>query len=178
VNALFDAGLAAEHCLETVRRLSDAEVPTEGLAEFVPAARRLWVIPRPATMRAIDEVWRLGRLLLGHSGALYATGRTTRAAERGRPGYQSLSREERKEIAAAALQGSYPLGATVNFDAAPLSLDDEFLRALDATAPLGLDGNTLRVRWRAGAALAAAPTLEQYLRERSELLINPPLGST
>ena len=178
MNALFNDALAAEHCRETARRLTEAEVPTEGLAEFVPASRRLWVFPRPATMRAIDEVWRLGRLLLGLSGELYAAGRTTRAAERGRPGYQSLSREERKEIAAAALHGGYPVGATVNFDAAPLSLAAEFLRALDATSPLGLDGSTLRVRWRAGAALAEAPTLEHYLRERSELLIKPPLGAT
>lgn len=164
-------------CHDLARRLEGAEVPTEGLAAFVAATRRLWLLPKPATMRPIDEVWRLGRLLLGRSGELYAAGRTTRAAERGRPGYQSLSREERRDVAAAALHGGYPTGATVNFGAVPLKFDEASLLALDERAPIGVDGDVLRVRWREGAELSGAPTLEQYLNERAELLINPPLGA-
>jgi hypothetical protein len=34
------------------------------------------------------------------------------------------------------------------------------------------------VRWRAGAPLESAPTLEQYLAERVGLLVDPPLGAT
>ena len=74
---------------------------TEGLAEYVPAGHRLLVLPRAATMRPLGESWRLGSLLLDGEGSLYAAGRATRAAERGRPGYQSTSREQRREIAAA-----------------------------------------------------------------------------
>lgn len=168
---------AARACAETVDALRIAGVEPEGLAEFVPAGRRLLVLPKPATMRPLGEVWRLGALLLGTDGRLWAAGRATRAAERGRVGYQSLSREERLDLAAAALHGGYPAGAAVNFDAAPLPIDEASLRALGPDAPIGLSGGELRVRWRAGTSLEGAQTLGQYLRERAGLLIEPPLGA-
>lgn len=185
----------------------------EGLAELVPAGRRLLVFPRPATMRPLGEVWRLGVLLLDAEGRLYAAGRATRAAERGRVGYQSVSREERRELAAAALRGGYPEGAPVNFDVTPIALDDvdaagtagaagaghtagtrgpSGTRSLadprspadpvalghDPDGPVGYADEMLRVRWRAGAPLEGAPPLAQYLRERVDLLVDPPLGAT
>lgn len=157
-----------------MRRLREAGAAPEALAELVPEGRRLIVLRRPAHMRPLGEVWRLGVLLLGTDGRLYASGRATRAAERGRVGYQSTSREERRELAAAALRGGYPEGAPVNFDAVPLPLGG----ALGPGAPIGFSGGEIRVRWRAGASLDGAQTLAQYLEERVGLLVDPPLGAT
>ena len=129
-------------------------------------------------MRPIGEVWRLGVLLLDTSGALWAAGQATRAAERGRVGYQSVSREHRRDIAAAGLRGGYAVGTPVNFDAMPLPLSETAVRELGDDSPLGWAGGQVRVRWRAGATLEGAATLEQYLGERAELLIHPPLAAT
>lgn len=165
-------------CLACAGRLQAAGVAPEALAEYVPAGRRFGLLPRPATMRPLGEVWRLGSLLLGTDGRLYAAGRATRAAERGRVGYQSVSREERRDLAAAALHGGFPVGAAVNFDAVPVPNDEAELRGQGPDFPLGVSGGELRVRWRAGAPLEGAATLEQYLAERVELLIHPPLAAT
>lgn len=168
---------ATRACNNTVDALLRAGVPAEALAEFFPEGRRFLVLPRPATMRAIGEAWRLGTLLLDTTGGLWAAGRATRATERGRPGYQSDSREERRDLAAAALRGGYPAGTSVNFDARPLSLDEASVRAQSEHSPIAWNEGEIRVRWRAGATLEGAPTLAHYLSERAELLINPPLAS-
>lgn len=173
---------AVRDCLAAAGRLQAAGVAPEALAEYVPAGRRLLVFSRPATMRPLGEVWRLGTLLLGTDGTLHAVGRATRAAERGRPGYQSASREERRELAAAALHGGYPAGAPVNFDAQPIQLADLVARqnpaSEAASLPIGVRDGEFRVRWRPQAPLEGAATLEQYLAERVELLVNPPLAAT
>lgn len=174
-----DQGLAAaaEHaaraCSEAAAALAAAGIEPEALAEYV-APRRVLFVTRPATMRQLGEVWRLGVLLLGTDARLYAVGRATRAAERGRPGYQSVSREERREIAAAALRGGYEAGASVNFDARPIPLDADGVASLASDLPVGAADGELRVRWRPGAPLAGAPTLTDYLAERVGLLIDPP----
>lgn len=166
---------AAAACSRAVHRLRDAGVAPEALAHLEPAGRRLLVFPRAPRMRRVGEVWRLGVLLLDTDARLYVAGRLTRAAERGRLGYQSLSLEERRDVAAAALRGGFPAGAAVNFDARMLSLD-----APDSVSgsPLGYDQGAIRVRWHPSAPLQGAPTLEQYLAERVDLLIDPPLRST
>lgn len=161
----------------TVARLAAAEAGAEQLAEFVPAGRRFRVFPRPATMLPQGEVWRLGVLLLARSGDLFALGQLTRAAERGRVGYQSSSREERRDLAAAALRGGYPVGTPVNFNATPLPFDEARLAELGGACPLGIADGSLRVRWRAGASLAGAPTLARYLAERADLLLDPPFAA-
>ncbi|RGE18967.1 hypothetical protein [Leucobacter sp. wl10] len=181
-----EAGRAAAEratlaCATAVAHLRAGGVPVESLAEYV-ASRRVLLWTRPATMRPLGEVWRIGSLLLGTDGDLYALGKATRAAERGRPGYQSASREERREIAAAALRGGYPAGAPVNFDAQRIPLSSEGDGAprtgSDAAAsrelPVGYADGEFRVRWRAGAPLAGAPTLAAFLRERVDLLLHPP----
>lgn len=170
-----DRAVAA--CLATVSALQQAGVPSEALAEYVAPGRRLGIFPKPATMRHLGHVWRLGVLLLDTDGALYGLGRATRAAERGRPGYQSVSREQRRDLAAAALRGGHPEGTAVNFDAVPLPLSATGLAGLPEGAPIGLSEDEVRVRWRAGAPLSGAQSLEHYLRERAELLINPPFGA-
>ena len=177
---------AMRDSLAAVGRLQAAGVEPEALAEFVPAGRRWLVLPRAATMRPLGEVWRLGALLLGTDGTLYAAGRATRAAERGRPGYQSASREERRELAAAALPGGYPAGTPVNFDVTQIRLVELVTRhdppepeaPAEHPLPLGVHDGELRVRWRPGASLDGAATLDAYLAERVELLVNPPLATT
>ena len=176
---------AVRACREAAARLALAGVPPEALAEFVPAGRRFGVLPRAATMRPLGEVWRLGALLLDADGGLFAAGRATRAQERGRPGYQSASREARRDIAAAALHGGYPAGTPVNFDARPLPLAELARRHDSAQAapvteeelPLGVHEGEFRVRWRAGASIAGAQTLDAYLAERVDLLIHPPFAA-
>lgn len=188
---------AATACRHAAERLATGDVATEALAEYVPPRKRL-LGTKKATMRPLGEVWRLGTILLATDGALFALGGLTRAEERGRPGYQSLSREARREIAAAALRGGYAAGTPVNFDATPIlhsvtssgtepePLDDARSAppqssspdaSANAELPVGLHDGELRVRWRAGAPLTGAPTLASYLEERVGLLLHPPLGA-
>jgi len=181
-----DAGFSAavararEACITAAAALRDANIPPQALAEYVAPRRVLLLFTRPATMRRVGEVWRLGGLLLSTDGQLYASGRATRAAERGRPGYQSLSREERREIAAAALRGGFAAGESVNFDAEGIPLDPASTPALSPAtlaspdSPVGYADGEVRVRWRAGAPLTGAPTLATFLADRSALLIEPP----
>ncbi len=199
---------AARSCAASASALHNAGVQPEALAEFVPEGRRLRVLRRPATMRPLGRVWRLGALLLGtyetnaHETSaheidaeeinaasahpmLFAAGRATRAAERGRPNFQDVSREGRRELAAAALRGGYPVGTPVNFDATPLPLEAEALLALGSDSPIGVHGDEtsvhdteIRVRWRPGSSWDDAPTLERYLEERVGLLVDPPFTST
>ena len=163
-------------CDATVTSLQAAGIAPKALANLVPE-RRVMFITKRATMQQLGEVWRLGTLLLGTDGALYAQGRSTRSRERGRPSYQSESREERRDIAAAALRGGYEEGSPVNFDASLLlaasaAVPDQF--AASTSSPVGLFDGEVRVRWRAGAPLAGASTLSAFLAERAGLLINPP----
>lgn len=177
-----DLGAAVERaraaCIATAQRLAASSVPREFLAEYVPP-RRGFLRLKPATMHPLDEVWRIGALLLAESGDLYELGHATRAAERGRPGYQSVSREERREIAAAALRGGYTIGDAVNYDAAPILLDAASATAraaLSGDGPVGFHSGEIRVRWRVGAPLTGAPTLDAFLAERAGLLITPPFS--
>ncbi|MBL3698856.1 hypothetical protein [Leucobacter luti] len=167
---------AADACASTAASLAAAGVASEHLAELL-APKRVLLWTRPARMQQRGRVWRIGTLLLGDDGALYAASRATRAAERGRPGYQSVSREERREIAAAALRGGFEPGTAVNFDATPIPLsaaDPEAATALgDPALPVGFADGEVRVRWRAGAPLSGAPSLAEFLTDRTELLRTP-----
>ena len=171
-NLALAAGNAARACAEAVERLVAAGIKPEGLADYVER-RRVLLISRAATMRPLGEVWRVGTLLLSADGRLFRAGAATRARERGRPSYQSESREARREIAAAALRGGYHVGAAVNYDAQEIELTADGLATLGSDDPVGVAGGEVRVRWRAGASLDGAPTLAQYLTERVGLLIHP-----
>ncbi|GAA1623630.1 hypothetical protein [Leucobacter chromiireducens] len=178
----FEAALsrATDACADTAAGLAAAGIPPEHLARVV-TPRKILLWARPDTMQEFGSAWRLGTVLLGTDARLYAAGRATRAAERGRPGYQSVSREERREIAAAALRGGIPAGEPVNFDATPIPLrDSEILPdarlaelLADPELPVGYSAGEIRVRWRAGAPLEGAPSLADFLRERAELLRHP-----
>lgn len=162
-------GRARDAIAEATQRLEDAGVPREHVAAYVPPRRRLLRTQR-ATMTPISEAWRVGSILLAPDGQLRAVGSCTRAAERGRPGYQDLAHEERKELAAAAVQGGFPVGTPVNYDTVPLALDT-LAEDEHPTRPIGIADREVRVRWRPGAPLADAPTLAAFLRERVSLLI-------
>jgi hypothetical protein len=162
---------AQRDCVEAATTLHDASVTPQALATFLPA-RRAFLRTKPASFQPLGEVWRLGVLLLNADGELYAAGPATRSAERGRPGYQSSSREERREIAAAALKARYPVGTPVNYGALPLPLTEETFTHTAEDLPLALSEGEVRVRWRAGASLQGAPTLQGYLSDRVALLVN------
>ncbi|MEJ6488338.1 hypothetical protein PQI23_01200 [Leucobacter sp. USCH14] len=177
----FEAAVerARAACVATAARLTASAVAREYLAEYVPPRRR-FLRMKPAAMRPMGEAWRIGALLLTASGELFELGHATRAAERGRPGYQSVSREERREIAASALRGGYAVGDAVNYDAVPVPLDaasPATRAALSGDGAVGFEAGEVRVRWRAGAPLSGAPALSTFLSERANLLIDPPFGA-
>ena len=165
-----------------VDQLRTANAPTQALAESVPEGRRLWVVRRPATMRPLGRVWRLGVFLLAAEDpaglvagpALLTAGPVTTARERGRLGYQSRSLEERRDVQAAAFRGGYPPGEPVTFGAEPIDLA---ACAAACAAGSDLDAGSLLVRsgvplarWRADADAGSCPPLDRYLAERIELL--------
>ncbi len=168
--------LAAARALvsRTAEALAAAGARDEALAEFV-AARRVLMVQRPAAMRPLGRVWRLGVLLLGRDGGLRATGAITRAVEPGHPGHVSVSAEDRREHRAAAFRGPFAPGETVNYDTTPIPLDADALRA--SPGPLLLRDGRLLVRWSASLGDDAAADFEPYLLERADLLLHPPEGT-
>lgn len=176
VDAAWERAHAA--CALSAAQLQEAGIAPDALAEYVPEhGSFLW--RRKATMKPLGETWRLGTLLVATDGALYAHGHSTRAAERGRPSFQSESREERREIAAAALRGGFAVGTPVDFDAELLisaAGDPVDFSRTPRELPIGFSEGEVRVRWRAGVPLAGAQTLAAFLAERVGLLIDPPFG--
>jgi hypothetical protein len=157
-----------------VERLSAAGARTEALAQYVPEHRTL-LIKRNAVMTPIGRVWRLGVFLLGEDGTLYRTGSLTRAVEPGRPAYQSLSAETRREYRAAASRGKFTEGESVNYDAEVIELTAEALH--DAGGPLFLHAGAALVRWNPRATADTATRFSAYLADRVELAVNPPAGA-
>jgi hypothetical protein len=152
-------------------RLSAAGARDEVLASLVH--RRI----RGDAFIAVERVWRLGVLLLGRSGALYATGTTFRIDELTFDNHQSNLAAARREYRAAALRAGFPPGETINFEAKPIVLDAALLDAAPAASggPVILGPDGVQVRWsRTSDALAP---FESYLAERAELLADPPAGA-
>ena len=98
-----------------------------------------------------------------------------RATPPGRAQYQSISAETRRAYRAAAERGHFAPGDTVNFDAAPIDLDADALRA--SRGPLLLRDGRVLVRWSAAVADADARDFVPYLTERVDLLAHPPEGA-
>jgi len=157
---------AREAIAQAAKRLTEADARDEVLATL--AHRRL----RGDTFVTVERVWRLGVLLLGRSGALYATGTTFRIDELTFDNHQSNLAAARREYRAAGLRAGFRPGETVNFDAEPIVLD----AALAGSAgPVILNTDGLQVRWST-ASTALAP-FGTYLAERVELLADPPQGA-
>ncbi|MEL4318178.1 hypothetical protein WJX64_04105 [Leifsonia sp. YIM 134122] len=159
---------------DAASRLALAGARDEALGEYVPARRKL-LVTRRAVMVPRGRVWRLGVLLIDPDGAVYREGLTTRAVPPGRTQYQSESAEVRRAYRDAAFRGRFSEGETVNFDATPIVLDAAELRA--STGVLFVRGDEPLVRWSATAGDDAAIPLERYLRDRVDLLVNPPAGA-
>jgi hypothetical protein len=157
---------------DALRRLVEAGARDEARAVLVPRRRSLG-IPREPVLKPAGRVWRLGVLLLGTDGTLYATGRLVRATPPGRTQYVSVSAETRRAYRAAAERGHFRDGETVDFDAPPIDLTAESLRA--SAGPLVLrDGRPL-VRWSASSDQTV--DFHAYLAERVDLLAHPPEGA-
>jgi hypothetical protein len=160
---------------DTVTTLTGAGATDEALADFVPP-RKVLLIERPAVMRPLGRVWRLGVFLIDADARLLATGSIVRAVEPGHRGHVAIATEDRREHRAAAFRGPFARGETVNYDAAPIDIDPESLR--DASGPLFLHDGRALVRWTSAAfADASAIEFERYLAERVELLAHPPEGA-
>lgn len=154
-----------------VGELSAADAPDEALAEWMPR-RRLLGVPRAPVLRARGRVWRLGVLLLGRDGELYAAGVTTRVTEPGRPQNLHGSVEQRRAHRAAALRAGYRVGDVVNHAATPIRWDARALS--DPDGRVVLRGDTVWVRW---SRVGEPVPFEDYLAERIVLLEHPPEGA-
>lgn len=157
---------------EAVRQLTEAGARDEARAVLVPR-RRTFGIPREPVLRPEGRVWRLGVLLLGGDGTLYATGQLVRATPPGRTQYVSVSAETRRAYRAAAERGHFRDGETVDFDAPEIELTVAALRS--ATGPLLLRDGEALVRWSASSEQTVA--FAGYLAERVDLLAHPPQGA-
>ena len=156
------AGLA-----DATERLRASNARDEVLAALVH--RRL----RGDTFVLVERVWRLGVLLLGRSGTLYATGTTFRIAQLTFDNHQSNLAAARREYRAAALRAGFKPGETVNFDAQIIELTKSGLDA--ASGPVILTPDGLRVRW--SPTSDSLVPFDSYLAERVELLADPPAGA-
>ncbi|MFC9560594.1 hypothetical protein [Agromyces sp. NPDC056965] len=145
----------------------------EALAEYVPERRTLG-ISRAARMTPLGRVWRLGVLLVGADGRLFATGRVVRAERPVRRSTPAAAIAEQRAFAAAAAKGGFAEGETVNFGAVPI--DPVELVRSGASGALVVVGDELFVRWSPAQPGALTP-LDRYLADRVELLANPPSGS-
>lgn len=151
-----------------VEQLSASGARDELLVDLV---RPRWLGVRLAPrLDTVERVWRLGVLLLGHSGALYATGTTLRVSEPRHPNAQSRLAEDRRELRAIALKSGISGGETINLDARDIPID-----ALGPdTRPIAKTEAGYLVAWAAGSDLTP---LAAYLDERIALLVDPPQGA-
>lgn len=152
----------------TIERLEVMGIADEAIATLRPA-RRVALIPRPAVMDADGRAWRLGVLLLGREGRLFATGGITRAVELTHETvYMNAEAMHRRELRLAATRGGFALGDTVNFDVTEIALD---AASLDTeTGPLSLRAGTVMVRWVVGEGDTGLTCLDSYLLERTNIL--------
>lgn len=160
---------------EAIERLRAADARDEALATFSPAGRRALVFTKSARMHPAGRVWRLGVFLLDGEGTLRATASFTRAVEQGRSNHQSASAEVRREYRAAASNGPFPAGESINFDAEVIPLEADYLSV--STGPLFLRDGRALVRWSGAADDDAAVEFAAYLADRIDLLVNPPEGA-
>lgn len=156
------------------KELASAGAKDELLAELTER-RLLLGLARPPVFVPRGRVWRLGVLLLGHDLSLYATGLITRVTDAARPTFQSNAAEERRGYRALALRSGLPKGETVNFNAPLITLEASTLR--ESTGPLFLRDDQPFVRWSHSLGGVMTMGLDNYLRDRVELLVNPPEGA-
>ena len=151
-----------------VAQLTAAGARDEALVEY---ARPRWAGLRLAPkLTTIARVWRLGVLLLGQDGALYATGTTLRVSEPRHPNAQSSLAEQRRELRAIALRSGIAAGDTVNLDARDIRFDS----LTPQTRPIARVDSRLVVQWSPNSD--DLTPFESYIAERVALLTDPPAG--
>ena len=160
---------AVAHAVAT---LTVTAARTETLAVYRPPRRTL-LVPRRASFVEVGPVWRLGVLLLGSDGALFATGSVTRARDPKPTNHTSQSAEERRELREAALRAGYGPHDAVNYDAIPLRLD----ATLGTLGPLVLREGQLTVSWNGSRTSDSLRPFAGYLAERVDLAVHPPEGA-
>lgn len=155
---------------ETAQRLAAAGARDEALARYEEPKPLLGVVQRRPTMRPLGRAWRMGALLLGRDGSVWQTGVSTRVTEPGRPQHHTASVEQRRAYRAAAIQGGFSMGDTVNHGVVPIALDETLI---DSGGALFVRGGEAWVRW----GLDAPVPLERYLADLADLLLHPPQGA-
>jgi len=163
--AVTAAATLAELLRRTAAELDGRHARDEALAT-VKASRRLLLVQTSASMQPAGRAWRLGVLLLGRDGEVWATGRITRATEPKKEQGLSASVEERRDARRAASK-KFTEGEVVNFGHVRLPLDAESLRRGAADPLLLRDGDVL-VRW--GRGPDEVRELRAYLADRSEFV--------
>ena len=147
---------------DVVRLLAAAGVPTE-----VRVATLRGAFGR-TKLRRVGEVWRLGALCVDADGGLWATGDVLVVTEPTHPNHRNALAVERNELRALLVRARVPIGATAVVDARPLDL-------AAPEPPLVATDDGLGVLWTTGGAPIP---LDAYLRERADLLIDPPARAT
>jgi hypothetical protein len=163
--AVTAAAALAELVRDTAAELAARHARDEALAT-VKASRRLLLVQTSASMQPAGRAWRLGVLLLGRDGEVWATGRITRATEPKKEQGLSASVEERRDARRAASK-RFTEGEVVNFGHVRLPLDAESLRG-GAADPLLLRDGVVHVRW--GRGPDEVRELRAYLADRSEFV--------
>ena len=128
-----------------IEQLDASGLPQEALGVW-RRERKIFGVARPPVIDPSGHAWRVGALLIGSDGSLYATGKVTRAVvPKDFNSDKSVAGEERREIQRAAARGSFRPGESVNYEWVPLTPDE-------------------------AEALVAPLPLEQYVAERLDLL--------
>lgn len=147
-----------------------AGAPREALGTLVEPRRVLGIARAPRIVPAGDA-WHLGAILLADD-AVLSVGEILRARMESVRGYTAESQRRRDALAAAAVRGGFPEGATVHLGWHELDLD-----AVDrgeASGPLAQLDGAPGIRWSPTGGLAP---LARYLDERIALLLDPPPGA-
>ena len=128
-----------------IEQLDASGLPQEALGVW-RRERKIFGVARPPVIDPSGHAWRVGALLIGSDGSLYATGKVTRAVvPKDFNSDKSVAGEERREIQRAAARGTFCPGESVNYEWVPLTPDE-------------------------AEALVAPLPLEQYIAERLDLL--------
>ncbi|QHC58521.1 hypothetical protein [Rathayibacter sp. VKM Ac-2760] len=161
------AGALQELLARTVAELERRGVADQALAEL-RRRRALLGFHRAPVMTPVTRAWRLGVLLLGHDGELFATGSVTRSVAPLHANNQSESQEARREIRKAAFDGPFQEGEIVNHGWRRLAVDPESLAA--GQEPLSLRDGGVVVRWAPGLVDQGLMPIERYVADRLDLL--------
>lgn len=165
---------AAQAAADLAALLHDvsAELDARGVADQALAElrtpRTILGFRRKPVMVPVTRAWRLGVVLLGREGEVFATGSVTRAVAPLHANNQSESQEERREIRRAAFDGPFREGEIVNYGWRRLGTDVAALEA--GEEPLAVRGSEVMVRWAPRLGDQGLMPLRRYLAERLDLM--------